>query len=68
MIKIGPNHEWLFHDAKNSSVGIDACMARPQEWKDADMTRKDYCECNSDDYNSCEFYKARKEEERNKDE
>lgn len=52
-----PHHEWLFHDLMRSSDGIHACMARPQEWKDANMTHKDYCECDSDKYENCRWYK-----------
>ena len=51
--------EWLFHDAMRSSEGINACKARPQEWKDAGMTKMDYCECDSDNYKECRWYERK---------
>jgi len=35
--------------------------ARPQEWKDADMTRMDYCKCDSNNYKECRWYERAKE-------
>jgi hypothetical protein len=53
-----PYYEYIFEDLLKSSIGFPACKARPQEWKDANMTKMDYCKCNTSDYTTCESYLA----------